>query len=68
MTLGADIDDYRRDLCVLAKKQLPEGHKLRTVQYRKLADEAHQAAARTQNFVKVIRDPRLGGNTRGTLG
>jgi hypothetical protein len=40
MTLGADIDDYRRDLAVLAKKQLPEDHELRKIQYRALPDDA----------------------------
>ncbi len=36
--LGEDIAKYRRDLAVKLKKQLPEGHKLRQVQYRRLDD------------------------------
>jgi hypothetical protein len=37
-TLGQDIASYRRDLAVKLKKQLPEGHELRKVQYRRLDD------------------------------
>jgi hypothetical protein len=37
--LGQRIDEYRRDLCVKLKKQLPEAHKLRQVQYRRLDDQ-----------------------------
>jgi hypothetical protein len=37
-TLGEDPDKYRRDLAVKLKKQLPEAHELRQVQYRRLDD------------------------------
>jgi hypothetical protein len=43
MTLGQDIGDYHRSLAVLAKKQLPDGHKFRKVQYRSLQDDAFSA-------------------------
>ena len=36
--LGEDIGKYRRDLAVKLKRQLPESHKLRQVQYRRLDD------------------------------
>jgi hypothetical protein len=36
--LGEDIDTYRRDLAVQAKKLLPDDHKYRKVQYRRLDD------------------------------
>jgi hypothetical protein len=36
--LGEDINKYRRDLAVKLKRMLPEGHKLRQVQYRRLDD------------------------------
>jgi hypothetical protein len=39
-TLGESIDHYRADLAVAAKKLLPEGHKLREVQYRALDKDA----------------------------
>jgi hypothetical protein len=35
-TLGQDPEDYRRDLAVTAKKQLPYGHELRKVKLWKL--------------------------------
>jgi hypothetical protein len=35
-TLGEDITEYRAKLAILAKKQLPEGHEMRKVQYRRL--------------------------------
>jgi hypothetical protein len=38
--LGQDIDSYRRDLDVRLKKQLPEDHRLRQVQYRGLKNDA----------------------------
>jgi hypothetical protein len=37
--LGQDVREYRRDLAVKLKKQLPENHKLRKVQYRGLDDD-----------------------------
>jgi hypothetical protein len=37
--LGQDVHEYRRDLAVKLKKQLPEDHKLRKVQYRRLDDD-----------------------------
>jgi hypothetical protein len=36
--LGEDIGKYRRDLAVKLKRQLPENHKLRKIQYRRLDD------------------------------
>jgi hypothetical protein len=39
-TLGQDIDSYRRDLAVKAKRLLPEVHELAKVQYRSLKDDA----------------------------
>jgi hypothetical protein len=41
--LGEDIAKYRRDLAVKLKKQLPEAHELRQVQYRALNDSALSA-------------------------
>jgi hypothetical protein len=38
--LGQDIDDYRRDLAVQAKRLLPDGHELRNIQYRRLPADA----------------------------
>ena len=35
-TIGQDPEDYRRDLAVMAKKQLPHGHKLREMKLWKL--------------------------------
>jgi hypothetical protein len=37
--LGQDVHEYRRDLAVKLKKQLPENHKLHKVQYRGLDDD-----------------------------
>jgi hypothetical protein len=37
---GAPLDAYRRDLLILAKKQLPESDELRSVQVRQLAADA----------------------------
>jgi hypothetical protein len=34
--LGEDITEYRARLAILAKKQLPEDHQMRKVQYRRL--------------------------------
>jgi hypothetical protein len=34
-TLGQDIDTYRRNLDIMLKRQLPEEHQLRKVQYRR---------------------------------
>jgi hypothetical protein len=34
--LGEDISEYRARLAILAKKQLPEDHELRKIQYRRL--------------------------------
>jgi hypothetical protein len=39
-TLGEPLDDYRRDLLIQCKRQLPEDHELRRVQVRQLADDA----------------------------
>jgi hypothetical protein len=38
-TLGEDITEYRCKLAILAKKQLPEGHQLRKVSYRRMDTE-----------------------------
>jgi hypothetical protein len=38
--LGEDHGDYRRRLAILAKKQLPDDHKLRQVQVRRMDDQA----------------------------
>jgi hypothetical protein len=38
--MGQPIDEYRRDLLVMAKKQLPDDHKLRRVSVRKLEPDA----------------------------
>jgi hypothetical protein len=35
-SLGQDPEDYRRDLAVMAKKQLPDGHVLRKIKLWKL--------------------------------
>jgi hypothetical protein len=40
LVAGAPLDDYRRDLLILAKKRLPEDHELRRVQVRQLPDSA----------------------------
>ena len=37
--IGEDIADYRRKLAIQAKRLLPEGHELRAVQFRALADD-----------------------------
>jgi hypothetical protein len=37
-TLGQDIDDYRRNLAVQAKRLLPDEHKLKQAQYRRMDD------------------------------
>jgi hypothetical protein len=37
---GAPLDAYRRDLLILAKKQLPETDELRSIQVRQLAADA----------------------------
>jgi hypothetical protein len=41
--IGEDVGDYRRDLAVQAKKQLPEDHELRAVQFRALPASAFEA-------------------------
>jgi len=41
--LGQDVAKYRRDLAVKLKRQLPDGHELRQVQYRALNDSALDA-------------------------
>jgi hypothetical protein len=38
-SITQDIDAYRRDLAVKAKRLLPEEHKLRQIQYRRLPDD-----------------------------
>jgi hypothetical protein len=40
--LGEDIDTYRRDLAVQAKKLLPDDHKYRKVQYRSMRADAFE--------------------------
>jgi hypothetical protein len=40
MVLGEDVSTYRWKLARLAKKQLPEDHQLRQVQYRQLEKDA----------------------------
>jgi hypothetical protein len=40
--LGEDIDSYRRDLAVQAKKLLPDDHKYRKVQYRSMRADAFE--------------------------
>jgi hypothetical protein len=42
-TLGEDPEDYRRDLCVTAKKQLPDGHKMRIKNLRTLPRDVFEA-------------------------
>jgi hypothetical protein len=37
-TLGQDIEVYRRNLAVQAKRLLPDGHELKEVQYRAMPD------------------------------
>jgi hypothetical protein len=39
-TFGKPIDDYRREQAVKAKRLLPEGHKLREVQFKQLRNDA----------------------------
>jgi hypothetical protein len=41
-TLGQDPEDYRRDLAVMAKKQLPYGHELRKVKLWKLPKDVFE--------------------------
>jgi hypothetical protein len=41
--VGEDPGDYRRRLALLAKKQLPDDHKLRQVQVRRMDDETLNA-------------------------
>jgi hypothetical protein len=41
-TLGQDPEDYRRDLAVMAKKQLPCGHELRKVKLWKLPKDVFE--------------------------
>jgi hypothetical protein len=40
ITAGQALDDYRRRLLILAKRQLPEEHELRAVTVRRLAADA----------------------------
>jgi hypothetical protein len=42
-SLGQSRESYRRDLAVMAKKQLPMGDEYREVQYRRLNDAAFDA-------------------------
>jgi hypothetical protein len=42
MTLGEDVDSYRRSLAIQGKRLLPETHKLRVVQYRSLKADAYE--------------------------
>jgi hypothetical protein len=55
--IGEDPGDYRRRLALLAKKQLPDDHRLRQVQVRRMDDETLNAiepqlfqACRTEAF------------------
>lgn len=41
-TLGQDIDAYRRNLAVQAKRLLPDDHQLKKVQYRGLPSDAFE--------------------------
>jgi hypothetical protein len=41
-TLGEDPQDYRRDLAVTAKRQLPYGHELRKIKLWKLPKDAFE--------------------------
>jgi hypothetical protein len=41
-TLGQDPQDYRRDLCVMAKKQLPYGHELRKMKVWKMPKDVFE--------------------------
>ena len=41
-TLGQDPEDYRRDLAVTAKRQLPYGHELRKIKLWKLPRDAFE--------------------------
>jgi hypothetical protein len=38
--VGEPVEEYRRRLAILAKKQLPQDHDLRKIQIRQLADDA----------------------------
>jgi hypothetical protein len=38
--VGENLDDYRRRVAILCKRQLPDGHELRRVQIRQLPDNA----------------------------
>jgi hypothetical protein len=53
--LGEDIATYRRDLAVKLKRQLPEGHELRKVQYRRL-DDATLSAFEPQLYRAVAAE------------
>ena len=52
--LGQDVREYRRDLAVKLKKQLPENHKLRKVQYRGLDDQT--LGVFEPQLFKAVRD------------
>ena len=55
--LGQDPGDYRRDLAVRAKKLLPDGHKFRNAQYRRL-DESAMNAMEPQLLEAVKKEAR----------
>jgi len=50
--LGEDLARYRRDLAVKLKRELPEDHELRRVQYRRL-DDATLSAFEPQLYAAV---------------
>ena len=56
-TLGEDPREYQRDLAVRAKKQLPDGHPLRGVQFRGLRADAF--AALEPQLLAAVRDSAM---------
>jgi hypothetical protein len=59
--LGEDPDKYRRDLAVKLKKQLPDAHELRQVQYRALNDTA--LSAFEPQLYRAVHDEARNPNT-----
>jgi hypothetical protein len=41
--LGQDPEEYRRDLCIMAKRQIPYGHEMRIKNLRKLPRDVFEA-------------------------
>jgi hypothetical protein len=59
--LGEDVAKYRRDLDVKVKKQLPDEHKLKQVQYRGLSDSALDALE--PQLYRAVHDEARNPNT-----